>query len=625
VADTTPKTCQKCHRQLDEGSSFCPDDGTPLVDTVEADPLVGTAVGHDIVLTNLLGAGAMGRVYRGHQRGVGRDVAVKVLHRELTRDPRLAQRFQREARIASRLQHPHVVEVHLAGQLADGALYIVMELLDGVSLAAALLAAGGSFPLERALGIALQICDAMGEAHANDVIHRDLKPDNIMLIRRADTTDWVKILDFGIAKGNVGGLTMETAAGLIFGTARYISPEGAQGAAVVPASDVYSLATILFEMLAGHAPFVAENGMALLVKHIHDPPPELRAQERAHDVPLPIARVIMRNLMKLPAERSPNARAFGLDLAAAARDAGIALPEIGTIGRMSHVAGLTPALAPTLIEVAPQPEPDPSFVKPVTTLGGMFGEELSQSPLPVPARWPKGTRLVLALALGVTATLGAQHFLGRDDAALDALTERARHAMTERRYVAPPGNNVRDIVASGLERWPHDPTLEELRSRAARDLITRAMAARAGGDVDGARDAALKAVALDAGSQSARLLSEEYAEESRSLATPAGRSSGAPRVVVESPAHARPQETIAVTFHVLPRSAGAGASIEDATLTLLDLRGSATGTSVPVEKRGAGDFEAHLVVPGDGRFFLVFRASVANLRVSAERAVDVAP
>jgi serine/threonine protein kinase len=620
-----PKTCQKCNRELDEGASFCPDDGTPLVDTDEADPLLGTAVGHDIVLTSLLGAGAMGRVYRGHQRGVGRDVAVKVLHRELTRDSRLALRFQREARIASRLQHPHVVEVHLAGQLSDGALYIVMELLDGVSLAAALQAAGGSFPLERALGLILQICDAVGEAHANDVIHRDLKPDNIMLIRRADTTDWVKVLDFGIAKGNVGGLTMETAAGLIFGTARYISPEGAQGAAVVPASDVYSLATILFEMLAGRAPFVAENGMALLVKHIHDQPPELQAQERAQDIPAAIARVIMQNLMKLPAQRSPNARAFGLDLVAAARNAGVLVPEIGTIGRMSHVAGLTPALAPPLIEVVPRPESDPSFVKPVTTLGGTFGEEMSPSTLPAQPRWPKGMRLVVALVLGVTATLGAQHFLGRDDAELDALTERARHAMTERRYVAPPGDNVRDLVASGLERWPHDPTLEELRSRAARDLITRAMAARAGGDVDGARDAALKAVALDDGSQSARLLSEQYAEESRSLATPAGRSSGAPRVTVESPAHARPGETIDVVFHVLARGAGERAAIADATLTVLDLRGAATGTKVPIEKRGAGDFEAHLVVPGEGRFFLVFRALVASNRLSAERAVDVAP
>src|SRR5689334_23473001 len=117
----------------------------------------------------------MGKVYRAHQRGIDRDVAVKILHRELSGNTALVQRFQREAKIASKLQHPHVVDVYLAGQLPDGALYIVMEYLDGLSLAAALSSSNDVFSLERTIPIALQICDAVGEGHSRGIVHRDLK------------------------------------------------------------------------------------------------------------------------------------------------------------------------------------------------------------------------------------------------------------------------------------------------------------------------------------------------------------------------------------------------------------------------------------------------------------------
>ena len=186
------------------------------------------------------GRGGEGRVYRAFQKGIDRDVAVKVLHRELSANQQLVARFHREAKVASRLQHPNVVQVHLAGQLPDGAMYIVMEYLDGQSLQTALASAGGPFPLERALHVALQICDAAGEAHSQGVVHRDIKPENVMLIRRGDDPDFVKVLDFGIARLNWGEQSMATAAGLIFGTARYISPEGAQGEAVGPEGDVYA-------------------------------------------------------------------------------------------------------------------------------------------------------------------------------------------------------------------------------------------------------------------------------------------------------------------------------------------------------------------------------------------------
>ncbi len=289
----------------------------------------------------------MGRVYRAFQKGIDRDVAVKILHRELSANQQLVQRFHREAKVASRLQHPNVVQVHLAGQLPDGAMYIVMEYLDGLSLQSALAAAGGAMPLPRAMHSAFQLCDAVGEAHAQGVVHRDLKPENVMLVRRHDDADYVKVLDFGIARLNWGDQSMATAAGLIFGTARYISPEGAQGEQVGPAGDVYGIATLLFQMLAGRTPFEGDQAVALLVQQIHDAPPDLRAMARSAYVPEPIAAAIMKNLAKSPAARDPDARAFGRALIDAARESGMSPDDLimrsGLIGgRQSGAMQLPP-------------------------------------------------------------------------------------------------------------------------------------------------------------------------------------------------------------------------------------------------------------------------------------------
>src|SRR5678815_5146502 len=196
-------------------------------------------------------------------------------------------RFHREAKVASRLVHPNVVQVLMSGELekhgADvgGEAYLVMEYLDGISLRSALGAVGGALPMPRALHVALQLCDAVGEAHAQGVVHRDLKPENVMLVRRGTDVDYVKVLDFGIARISWGEQSMATAAGLIFGTARYISPEGAQGEAVGPTGDVYATATLVYQMLAGRTPFEGDQAVGLLVQQIHDAPPDLRSLPRA--------------------------------------------------------------------------------------------------------------------------------------------------------------------------------------------------------------------------------------------------------------------------------------------------------------------------------------------------------
>jgi serine/threonine protein kinase len=335
VEAATPKACPSCAKRYPADALFCSFDGSPLTTTPGAvaaaaatDIYVGREISGHIEIRQLVGIGAMGRVYRAFQNGIDRDVAVKILHRELSANQALVARFHREAKVASRLAHPNVVHVILTGQLPDGSMYIVMEYLDGLSLQSALGAAGGAMPLQRALHIALQLCDAAGEAHAQGVVHRDLKPENVMLVRRSDDPDYVKVLDFGIARLNWGEQSMATAAGLIFGTARYISPEGAQGEKVGPQGDVYSIATMVYQMLAGRTPFDADQAVALLVQQIHDAPHALKSIERAGYVPDPIAAVVMQNLSKKPDERAENARAFGRTLLEAAVESGLSAQDI---------------------------------------------------------------------------------------------------------------------------------------------------------------------------------------------------------------------------------------------------------------------------------------------------------
>jgi serine/threonine-protein kinase len=349
-----PKACPSCRSRYAADALFCAFDGSPLATSPAAMAALAASdvyIGHEITgpieIRQLVGIGAMGRVYRGFQKGIDRDVAVKILHRELSANPTVVARFHREAKVASRLAHANVVHVLLTGQLPDGAMYMVMEYLDGMSLQSALAASGGAMPLPRALHVALGLCDAVGEAHAQGIVHRDLKPENVMLVTRGDDPDFVKVLDFGIARLNwTDASPMASAAGLIFGTARYISPEGAQGEKVGPQGDVYAIATMLYQMLSGHTPFDGDQAVALLVHQIHDPPPPLKAIARASYVPEPIAAVVMRNLAKRPEERAANARAFGRELLDAGVASGLSAqdllirPGMAVAGRPPHASAV---------------------------------------------------------------------------------------------------------------------------------------------------------------------------------------------------------------------------------------------------------------------------------------------
>jgi len=548
------RICASCGSEYEQDALFCPKDGTPLGNsrTVPGeDPYLGLVIGDQIELRQLIGIGSMGRVYRAFQRGVERDVAVKMLHRELSANQTLVTRFLREARISSRLSHPNVVQVVMAGQLPSqagdapigGELYIVMEYLDGISLMSALAASNGVMPLPRALHVTLQICDAVGEAHAQGIVHRDVKPENVMLVRRGDDPDYVKVLDFGIARLDWGEESFATQAGLIFGTARYISPEGSQGQPVSPPADVYAIATILYQCLSGRTPFDADSSVGLLMQHAYEPPPPLLGVPRASYVPPQLAAAVMRNLAKSAADRSPDARSFGRELVEAARAGGLSpddlVPRSTLLGHRSVHASFTSIQrtkqmqlsaetasaigargAPVVAEasepgevVVADPVATPPPAAPDATIPGApsipdavstpdpvrtsvpgsraFGVEptLDDDDSPVVVRRTRArlAMFVAACFLGgaALASVGAHQlgFLGRSRV---SYVERANRAMSSQQWDTPPGENVRDITQEGLTRNPGDEALRDVRRRAADELVKAALGRKYAGDIEGA-------------------------------------------------------------------------------------------------------------------------------------------
>ncbi len=641
------KTCPRCGATFEIDAVFCAKDGTKLEPEDElppdSDPYIGTVMSGDIEILSVAGVGAMGRVYRAHQRGIDRDVAVKILHRELSGNTQLVQRFHREAKIASKLQHPHVVEVYLAGQLPDKALFIVMEFLDGMSLGAALTAAGGTFNPARALSIALQLCDAVGEGHARGIVHRDLKPENVMLVRRAEMGDWAKVLDFGIAKVAVGEQSMQTAAGLVFGTARYISPEGAQGTNVGPSGDVYSLATIVYQMLAGRTPFDAEP-VGLLIKHIHEAPPPLTSWPRAADIPAALAKVVMDNLAKDPKARAQGARAFGAQLAQAAKDSGIAISEVGIIARLSNVdLGQRMSLDPTIDDAASLHPPPHILVTmptpgPTPVLGSLAPHPPASlgptPPLPSASRAPPVAEpkkrpiavIVLAFLLGAAlAVLITQQVAKRADAEHDTYVVKTRAALADSRYVTPPGDCVRDLVVAGLERWPNDIDLLQLRSTASMELVSRAMVAQNGGDVGGARDLAHDATMLDPSDHTAALLLSQYDDEVKTVGADASATTGKPRVLFDALPITHAGRRVDLAARIAIGGAGVHAGITDVRMTLFDHSATIDGVKIPVVPAGQALYRATLSAPKAGNYDVVFEATLDGTNIRAIRELTVLP
>jgi serine/threonine-protein kinase len=307
--------CSACYAPNTDGARFCAKCGALLpIHTDEADPLIGAVVGARFRITGILGEGGMGRVYTGEQQmGTSvRKVAVKTLLAQYARDPQVVTRFMRECGTTSELEHPNTIKVYDYGQTDTGELYIAMELLTGKSLETAL--EQGPLPPERVDRILGQICGSLQEAHDKGIVHRDLKPANIYLSTRAGEEDYVKVLDFGIAKPKEDKNSKHeqklTQKGTVLGTPPYMSPEQFRAQELDARSDIYSLAVMAYEMLTGRLPFDADTPWAWASQHMTAQPFPFEMLTLGNQLPAKMKAAVLRALSKDKAQRQQSAREF---------------------------------------------------------------------------------------------------------------------------------------------------------------------------------------------------------------------------------------------------------------------------------------------------------------------------
>jgi serine/threonine-protein kinase len=281
----------------------------------DRDSHVGLVLSERYRIDGLIDRGGMGRVYLGEHVLMHKRVAIKVLHRELSSIPEFVARFEREARAAANIGNEHVVAATDYGKLPDGAVFLVLEYIEGRNLRDEI--AHGPIPLARTLHIARQITHALRAAHALGIVHRDLKPENVMLIEKAGDTDFVKVLDFGIAKVPIGERAADhsptsnpiTKAGMVFGTPEYMPPEQALGQNVDLRADLYSLGIIIYEMLASRRPFVAESQVGVLGQQLSRSAPPVSKRAPGVYIPPAIDAFVKKMIQREPSRRFQTADA----------------------------------------------------------------------------------------------------------------------------------------------------------------------------------------------------------------------------------------------------------------------------------------------------------------------------
>jgi eukaryotic-like serine/threonine-protein kinase len=330
-----------------------------------------------------LGVGGMATVYLAEDSSLGRKVALKVMAERYAEDGEFVERFRREAQAAARLNHPNIIAVYDRGE-ADGRPYIAMEYLQGRTLKQ-VIQKEGPLPPERAIAVAMQVLAGLRYAHEHGVVHRDVKPHNVLV----GDDGRIKVTDFGIAHA---GDPQMTEVGSIVGTAQYLSPEQARGRSVGPQTDVYSLGVVLYEMLAGRVPFEGDSSVAIAMQHVSDEAPPLRSL--VPQVPESLAMVVAHSMLKQPEQRYGSADEFSADLDRVRRGlvpaAATALIEMPPREPTERV----PAVEATRI-APPSPAPPPSLLS---------GEKLPPRPVPRKrSRWPWLLVLLLVLAVGALA------------------------------------------------------------------------------------------------------------------------------------------------------------------------------------------------------------------------------
>ncbi len=320
------KTCPTCSREFPDNVKFCPNDGQTLRAKAASADLVGQVVADRYHILKKLGEGGMGAVYLGEHVKMGRKSAIKVMMASMAHDPDAVARFNREASNASRISHPNVCQIFDFGETSDGLIYLAMEFIEGKSLKD-LVEHEGAIPAARAASIVRQAADALQAAHDLGIVHRDIKPDNIMLCQGRDGSDVVKVVDFGIARavgGDESGQKV-TKTGLVVGTPEYMSPEQLSGDKLDGRSDIYSLGLVLYRMLTGTLPFQADSAQETMIKRLTDDPMPLSDARTDIEFPPKLQLVMNTALARSAAERYQQASEFGRDTMDAV--AGMAMPS----------------------------------------------------------------------------------------------------------------------------------------------------------------------------------------------------------------------------------------------------------------------------------------------------------
>ncbi|MEM9188040.1 MAG: protein kinase [Myxococcota bacterium] len=335
------KVCPRCALKYPNDNNVCFVDGATLEEA--KDERLGTVLNGRYLIEAPLGEGGMAIVYRGRHTLVDRPVAIKIMNAEMARNPSMRERFRREAKNAASVQHPHIIQIDDFGETEDGTCFMVMELLNGLALTD-LIERGPMPPSEVAL-LGVQIAQGLARAHDFDVIHRDLKPDNIFVCN-PDNAPLVKIVDFGIARSMHDPRL--TNAGEIFGTPQYLAPERITSIDAGPSADLYALGTIFFEMLTGQTPFDADDIPSFFIKHMKETPP--RPSALAPQCPRRLEELILGLLEKKPEDRPVDAHQVIRELSALApKDSPRSVPP-PPIGPAAQKSSPAPTLPPTTLE-----------------------------------------------------------------------------------------------------------------------------------------------------------------------------------------------------------------------------------------------------------------------------------
>jgi eukaryotic-like serine/threonine-protein kinase len=378
--------CEACENENIDGARFCAKCGAALPVAIlgQTDPLIGQVVAGRFHITGVLGEGGMGVVYVGEQQmgTTVRKVAVKTLHQHLSSDASIQARFNREVGTVAQLEHPNTIKVYDFGKTKDGTLYIAMEFVAGKSLADTLVKEGALSP-DRTVHIMRQICGALDEAHLQGIIHRDLKPDNVILTNRAGETDFVKVLDFGIAARTESADAQKeqklTQQGMVLGTPPYMSPEQFTGKQLDARSDVYSLGVMAYEMVTGKLPFEADTAWEWATQHmtVAPKPFEVVAPVAAAAIPEGIRRAILKALNKDRTQRQDSARQF--------------FSELSDGARMTIEAKPIAATAPPVVAyqaTAAMPAAPQGYGAGATALQPQVAMPMGQSPMGAPVTAP---------------------------------------------------------------------------------------------------------------------------------------------------------------------------------------------------------------------------------------------